>query len=328
MTTAAIVTLGGCGGTEPAPPAQPQSLRVGASFWPGQFWVDIAHHRGWFAEAGLKVEWVDTNADYFASLEDVAAGRLDVAAFALFDLVAYETRDADLVGFLASDTSAGAESLIARPGIAHVRDLAGRRLGLSKGTYLEYLWHLASERAHLDPGSVQIVDLQSETAGAALASGTVDAILAWEPFAGEALAAVGGRRLFSTAEIPGALWAVYATRREVVETRGEEIAAFVRVWRRTDAWMRANPAEALAIVAQVNGRPVEAVRAMLLKDQVLDVGDNRRAFAYAPGFDSLHGAARRFNDFQLGVGATNRRVDTARMLRGDFVHALSDEMAP
>lgn len=59
-----------------APAGSP--LRVGAYYWPGQYWVDIAHKKGWFGEAGVNVEWADTNADYFASFDDLAGGKLDV----------------------------------------------------------------------------------------------------------------------------------------------------------------------------------------------------------------------------------------------------------
>lgn len=78
--------LAACG-RESAQAVAGPPLRVGAYYWPGEYWVDIAHKKGWFREAGVNVEWVDTNADYFASFDDLANGKLDVVCFSLFDLL-------------------------------------------------------------------------------------------------------------------------------------------------------------------------------------------------------------------------------------------------
>lgn len=73
-----------CGRSD-APPAAP--IRIGAYYWPGFYWADITHQQGWFREAGLNVEWVDTNADYFASFNDFYAGKFDVVTFTQFDFL-------------------------------------------------------------------------------------------------------------------------------------------------------------------------------------------------------------------------------------------------
>ncbi len=78
LIAASLLMSAACGRSD-APPAAP--IRIGAYYWPGFYWVDIAHQQGWFREVGLNVEWVDTNADYFASFNDFYAGKFDVVAF-------------------------------------------------------------------------------------------------------------------------------------------------------------------------------------------------------------------------------------------------------
>ncbi len=201
----ACLVLAACGrGEEPAAPAGPP-LRVGAYYWPGQYWVDIAHRKGWFAEAGLAIEWVDTNADYFGSFDQLADGSLDIVNMSQFDFLLFNARGKPLVGFLAADYTNGAEALVARPGIDSVRDLAGKRLALAMGTYLEYIWTIIAERHGLDPATVEIVDTPAETAPDALASGAADAFLTWEPMVTKALAGSGGVKLFDTSEVPASV---------------------------------------------------------------------------------------------------------------------------
>lgn len=306
---------------EPAPAGPP--LRVGAYFWPGQYWVDIAHKKGWFREAGVNVEWVDTNADYFASQKDLIDGKLDVVGFTLYDLVLNHAKGRPLVGFLASDLSVGAESLVARPGIADLAGLKGMRLGISRGTYLEFMWSIVSARAGLAPDAVRLIDMPAEKAAEELKAGRVDAVFTWEPVAGEALAAVKGKELFDTAQLPGIAWTVYATRGDLLKSRAADFRKFVAVWRRTEAFMRSRPDEAYAIVAEVNRKTPAEVRAFTALDRVLDLAGNRAAFSFAGGFDSLHGAARMMNDFQLRAGLTDRQIDTSALLDPRLVEALS-----
>lgn len=305
---------------EPTAPA-PAPLRVGAYFWPGEYWVDIAHHDGEFKKAGVEIEWVDTNADYFGSFDALVEGKLDIVCFTLYDLMLYRARGHDVVGFLAADISNGAEALITRPGVARVEELAGKKLGVSQGTYLEYLWTVAAGRAGLDPGAARIVDIVAEKAAEELSSGRVDAVLTWEPYASDARRAVSGRALYDTAQTPGASWAVYATRGDVVRERAAELERFVRVWVRTGGSMRANPDAAYATVAAVNKQTPDAARDLHKLDKILDLRDNLVAFSYAPGFDSLHGTARQMNDFQISHGVATVRVDTSALFDSRFVRA-------
>ncbi|MEA3149999.1 MAG: NitT/TauT family transport system substrate-binding protein, partial [Gammaproteobacteria bacterium] len=93
----AWVALAGCSPHE----APPVTIKIGSYLWPGDYWVDIAWKKGWFAEAGLKVERFDVNLKYFESLDAVASGKLDVMGFSQFDLVRHVAAGHDLVGVAA-----------------------------------------------------------------------------------------------------------------------------------------------------------------------------------------------------------------------------------
>lgn len=64
------------------------------------------------------------------------------------------------------------------------------------------------------------MDTPGETAHELLARGEVDAILTWEPYAKQALAAVKGTRLFDTSQIAGLSWSMYAARPGFLAQRG------------------------------------------------------------------------------------------------------------
>lgn len=312
-----------------AEPARPVGapIRVGAVYWPGRYWVDVANRKGWFREAGLDVECVDTNADFFGSYNLLVEGKLDQVGMPLFDLVLFNARGKNLTGAIAEDISFGAESLVARPGIASVAGLAGKKLGLPKGTYLEYIWSVVASRADLKPSAVNIFDVKVEKTPEALASGRVDAILAFEPHAGKALDAVKGKKLFDTSQLAGTVWSVSTTRAEFARERAADVQALARVWQRASVFLRAEPDAAYAIVAAVNKTSLAGVRALARLDRTLDLRANRAAFSYASGLDSLPSAARRMNDFQMRAGLSGQEIDTSRVLDSSFVAELERSIA-
>lgn len=318
---AALLALSGCRQTqEPAGPP----IRIGAYYWPGQYWMDIAHRKGWFAEAGLNVEWVDTNPDFFGSFDQLVDGRLDIVNMSQFDFLLYNARGKRLTGFAAGDYTNGAEAIAARPGIGSMRELAGERLALSSGTYLEYLWSVAAERAALDPASVTIVDAAPEKAPELLAKGEADAILTWEPFVSQGLAATQGARLFDTSQVPGVCWAILAARPEFLEGRATEVHKLLQVWERTTRFIQEHPDEAYAIVAEVNRKTPAEVREFAALDHALDLRENLVAFSYAGGFESVHGSSRRMLDFMYERGMVTQRPDTGELFDARFLHALAE----
>jgi NitT/TauT family transport system substrate-binding protein len=311
--------LGGCRAPESQTGAP---IRLGTYEWPGSYWIDVAWEKGWFAEAGLNVERVTMDTKYFEALDAVVAGKLDATGFAQYDLVRYVTAGHDLVGVAAIDYSEGAEALVARPGFHSLRDLRGKRIGLRRGSYLEYLLAIFAERAGFSIADFDIVDRGTDSALADLKSGIVDAVFMWEPYASQAEKAVDGTRLFSTAEFPGLTYTVLSLRRDFVQARPEEVTALLRVWERAVDFIHDNPTEACAIVAKAFNQPLMEVKDMMRTDRILDVTDNTRAFSYAAGFESLHGSWRRMNDFMLERGLVARRVDSPDHLDGRFVNAL------
>jgi len=143
---AALALLGAGCGPHASSDRTHGPIRLGSYEWPGSYWIDVAWEKGWFREAGLNVQRVDTNLKYVKSLESVADGTIDAMGFAQFDLVRYAANGHDLVGVAAIDYSEGAEALIARPGYRHLRELRGKRIALARGTYLEYLFNVIVER--------------------------------------------------------------------------------------------------------------------------------------------------------------------------------------
>jgi NitT/TauT family transport system substrate-binding protein len=322
LWSTALATLWACTPSAQNAASQAPPIRVAAFYWPGTYWIGIAAEKGWFREAGLNVQLVDCNADYFASEKDLVEGRLDTNTLVLFDLLRYIAQGAVLVGVINADYSAGSEKLIARAGIDQIGDLRGKKIGVSRNSYLRYVLEVAIGRVGLKPNDVQIVDLQPEKVTEALIKGEVDAILTVEPYATQGLDATKGHDLFNTSEVPGLSPNLIVFQRKFIEERPSEVTAFVKVWQRTTIFIKAHPDEAFEMIAGLNKKTPKEVRQFAKIDKILDLRDNELSFSFAAGFDSLHGAVRQMNDYMIAKGITAEKLDSSQFLEGSFLDAL------
>lgn len=300
----------------------PTPMRVATYYWPGMYWADVAKAKGWVTEAGLDVTFVDTNRDYIGSFKDVIDGRLDTQDFPLFDLIAHNARGADLVMVINTDFSNGADAIVGGPGVASIAALKGKRVGVARGTYHEYILNVVLQREGLSVADVQIIDILAEKAVDELTQRRCDAVVAWEPYASEAIEKSGGHRLFDSSHIPGLCPFGYAFRRKFLNERPDDVQKFVQVWARAVQFIVQNPDEAFAMVARENRKTVAEVRELAEMDKILGLRESKRAFAHDAGFESLHGTARVINGFLLEQGLASRRLDSAEFLDARFLNQL------
>jgi NitT/TauT family transport system substrate-binding protein len=297
-------------------------MKVARYNWPGMYWVEIAHKKGWFKETGLNVQLIDTNPDYYGSLDSMVDGKMDVNGYYFFDLINYRLKGADLIAVINQDNSFGVDAIVAKKGIETIRDLKGKTIGLTKETYLEYLLSISLARTALTLHDVTIVDMPGEKTVEEFIKGNVDAIVTWEPFVTEAINKGSGRRLFDTSEIPGIMPGVCAFHKSFIEKRPEDIQAYVNVWHKTTRFIKENPKEAFGIIADIYNVAPGEVQALTQADKILDLRDNLTAFSYGTGFESLHGTARQINNFMINKGMTDKQLDSTEFLDVRFIRTL------
>lgn len=297
-------------------------MKVSRYYWPGEYWVEIADKKGWFREAGLNVELVDTNPDYYASVLDLAKGKMDTNDLTLFDLVKFNAEDVNLVMVINSDSSFGSEAIVGKREIESIRDLKGKTVGVAKDSYLEYILDVVLERNGLTPQDIKTVDIAAEKAAEALIQGSVDAIVTWEPIVTEVIEKGNGRKLFDTSEISGISPNGYVFHKSFIEERPEDVQAFVEVWHRATNFIRENPGEAFGIIADIYDVTPGEAQAFSGLNRIMDLRDNRIAFTYAAGFESLHGTAQQINDFMIDRGLTGQQLDCTEFIDDRFIRNL------
>ena len=297
-------------------------LKVARYFWPGQYWKEIAKHKGWFKEAGLDVELVDTNPDYYTSLADTVAGKIDVNSFTAFDLAQYNLMGADLVVVLSADVSSGVDVIIARRGINNVLDLKGRKVGVEIGTYGEFLLDTVLDFNELSPDDVIKINVQTEKANTDFVSGVFDALVTWEPLAAEVREKAYGHTLWDSSQTPGIILSVTPFKRSFIEQHPDVVQAYVDTWHRTTRFIKEHPAESFGIISDIYNVSVQDVENLAGLDEISGLRQNVIRFTYGAGHESLYGNLQMIVSFLKRKGIVTEQVDVTDYIDTRFVRKL------
>lgn len=301
-------------------------MKISVNYWPGQYWISIAHKKGWFKQAKLNVELIEAKKDYFASLQEMVDGKIDGNNFSLFDLIKFNIKGSDLVMIFQADDSFGGDVIVAKSSLKTIQDLKGKKIGVTQNTYLEYILDIVLEKKQVGLNEVKIVDMLGEKASDAFIKGTVDAIVTWEPVVTTAIKKGHGHKLFDTSEIPGISPSGFAFHRSFIEARTGDVHAFVEVWNKTINFIKENPKEAFGIIAEAYKTTPREAQAFAQTIRIQNLQENLTAFTFAAGFHSLHGVSRKINNFMIKKKETINQLDSTKFIESLFIRHLDQRL--
>ena len=232
-------------------PVSATELTLAVSRTPLSLPLYVAQAEGYFTAEGLAPRIVDCVGGHLC-LQRVLEGSADIATAGDSPVMfrSFERDDYVAIGTFAT-TSDGVK-LVGRKsaGISLPSQLSGQSVGVVRGassqfffdTYL--LWH------GVDPGSVKRVWLQPEEMAAAMRTGKVAAVAAWEPFASDTVTALKGDALvFPRTSVYTQSFNLVAHRR-LAGPRDAEMVKLLRAVARAEAFIQNNPRQAQAILSR------------------------------------------------------------------------------
>jgi len=302
MKSAIKILLSGLAGimliSSMAQAAEP--LRIGYSDWPGWVAWEVGIEKGWFKEAGVdvKFEWFD----YVASMDAFAAGKLDAVGMTNGDTLVTGSTGAKGVMFLVNDYSNGNDMVIAAPGINSVKELKGKKVGVEVGFVSHLLLINALEDNGLTEADVELVNVPTNETPQVLASGQVDAIVAWQPSSGSALKLVpGSKAIYTSANKPGLIYDMLAASPQSLAAHRDDYKKVLKVWYRIVDYLN-DPAtrdDAVKIMAARVGLKPEEYKTFIDGTKILTLKEAKAAFKQGPGFDSIYGSTKISDDFNV-----------------------------
>ena len=277
-----------------------EPLRVGYSDWPGWVIWEVALEKGWFKKEGLdvKFEWFD----YVASMDAFGAGKIDVVGMTNGDTLVTGSTGAKSVIFLLNDYSNGNDMVIGKPGINSIKELKGKKIGVEVGFVSHLLLLNALKKNGMTEKDVELVNVPTNETPQVLASGQVDAIVAWQPSSGIALKQVpGSKAIYTSADEPGLIYDVYAASPKVYANRKDDLKKFLKVWyKAVDYFYDPKTREdAIKIMASRVGLKPAEYKTFVDGTKILTLDEAKKYMTKADGFKSVTGSTKIADDFNV-----------------------------
>lgn len=254
--------------------------RLAGATYIGDLPTLVADRQGLFREAGI-----DATVTYAASGSDnlarLRAGDVDYALMALTPVVLGLLNDRSpggpgapvILANLFHATGATRVMVPAHSSLSDAGDLAGRRVGLARGTSAHFVWWLFAQFHGLDTSENALVDIEIDALGDALIAGEIDAAVLWQPWIarlGETRS-VDLRRLGQDVPYSGR-W-VIVTRRAVLREDPERARRILVAYRRAIEFIERRPDTAARLYADHAGVTIASL------------GDDWNAFGYDLSLD-------------------------------------------
>ncbi|MEV6345560.1 ABC transporter substrate-binding protein [Actinoplanes sp. NPDC051851] len=291
---AGVLTLSACSGGAAESPAgagsaSGPSLTMAVSPWIGYGPWYIAQEKGYFAEAGLNVT-LQNFSDYSAELAAISSSKVDAVSFPV-NGVLQNFADLPVTATLLLDSSTKADAILAKDAVASVADLRGRKVAVEKGTTSELLLSSALEKNGMTFADVTVVPTASDQVAGVLASGSVDAAVAYEPYVSTALKSDGVKELYTAQQSPGLISdALYLDKAYLAANPGAA-AAMARVWEKAVAAYEADPAAGQKIIATAIGADPASLTAAFDGVQFYDLAANAEQLGDVFATETLPGIA-------------------------------------
>jgi NitT/TauT family transport system substrate-binding protein len=321
LVTILLLPLAACRQDKPVAPERPP-LKVGWHTWPGYFPIVIAADLDLFAKHGVAVEPILYESALF-SHPDLQAGKIDGATGTLTDALLMDGRLPNNVRVvLVTDHSDGGDVVVATAEVATVADLRGKRIGARLGSFSELFVRTMLQMNHLTQADVTLLKVEPQDVPTAMPD-VIQAGHTWEPGISQALTK-GHHIIFSSSDTPGLIPDLVIFRTQVVETRPNEVRAFIAAWLEAVDYWQANPTQGNSVIAKVAGKEPGDISSEGLK--LFNLQDNLKAFAPGPDTTSLYTSSEINRAFLINSGGLTSAPALERLLDASFIATLKESL--
>ncbi|WP_173930973.1 ABC transporter substrate-binding protein [Chelativorans sp. Marseille-P2723] len=254
--------------------ASADPVRLGLQPWLGYGPLWVAEEKGFFEKHGVDVELTNFNWDQDMTAA-LASGNLDVIAAATNTTIVNINQGVDQMGFLVMDLAFEADAILAGEGIESIADLKGKTVAFESGTTSDLLMNYALRENGMSIADIQHVPMGASEAGLALIAGRVDAAVTYEPYVSTALSQDESFKvIYTAAEKPGLISDMLTATSDWIEANPEAVQGLIRAWDDAINFIRENPEEGEAMIAEAVGSPMEEFKPAFEGVRLYNVAEN------------------------------------------------------
>lgn len=210
--------------------------------------IYIAHDQHFFEDNGLDINVTDYPTG-IASTGALLRGDMDIVWVAEFPMVrrAFSKEEISIIAVVDRFNE---QHIFGRKdrGISTAADLRGKKLGIPRNTIAEFYLGRFLELHGMTMQDITLVDVGANESVAAIASGRVDGVVAWEPYTSQIRVQMADRIVALPVQSSQPGYGAIVCRNDWISEHPEIVSRFLKSLAKAEAYLTSNPDAAKAIV--------------------------------------------------------------------------------
>lgn len=296
-------------------PAALKPLRISTHVWPGYEPLFLARELGYYGNTPIKLmEYPssDPNAPY-------RNGEIEMIATPMSGLLILAQTNPEVRALLIMDISQGADAIVAKPAIANLQSLKGRKVGMDRSTLAALVLSRGLEQVGLSRKDVKIVHVELSDQEEAYKQGRVEAVVTFEPYRSNILKS-GAKLLFDSSQIPGEVVDVLAGSKSLLTTHATQLQVLMQSWFRALDYIKKNPEDAARRMARRQGVTPEQFLKSLNGLRLVSLEENQKILGKSNPV--LINGAKRLSHFIVKNKILKQEIDPNRLLDDTLVKGV------
>lgn len=311
-----ILVFGSYLGCQSQPPER--TYRIGLGPWVGFGPFYLAQEKGFFQEAGIKVELIVLTglAERNSALK---SGKIDALAAPVDYFVQSAGNHLETTIVMVIDESVGGDGIVANSSIQRIEDLRGKRVAFQKGLPSEFFLRALLYQHKMRLDDLNTVDMETAQAGAAFLTKRLDAAVLWEPWLTKAREEGNGHKLASTREYPNLIVDALAFNKDVVSRSPRDVQVIVDALLKAIEYWRQHRKEANRIMAPHFQVDEERYEEIINGLKFCDLDCNRQYFGTRESLGPIYTVAERASTVWLEAKVIAQPVKAGSVISVDFI---------
>lgn len=211
----------------------------------------IARQQGFFSQQGIDAE-IRVIESGSKAVEMMLNDQLDISESSVFALVANSFKRKDFKIYTQVSISGNDNMIVARKdrGIRKITDLKGKRVGVLKGAFPQYVLDLMLLNAGVDPKKIHLVLEENSRLHQMLSSGELDAVCYYGGWVDKATKSLGDNVILFHDEKLVRVTIVNAGKTRTFERNPDLFARMLKAYIKAEEYVKKNPDAAMKAVVE------------------------------------------------------------------------------
>jgi ABC-type nitrate/sulfonate/bicarbonate transport system substrate-binding protein len=229
-------------------PGPTESIILGGLVSDANIMLYTAEDQHFFAENGINFTF-RTYGTGLETINDLLNNKLDIAGAAEYPFVgkAFEKDNISIISTISKSYIEYFIGLTSR-GIRDVADIKGKKIGLPVGTIQEFYLGRFLDLHGMSIRDVTLINIPPRKTASAIANGSVDAVVTWEPYVSRILKEHPNGTVSWSVQSSQPVYSILICRNDWIKRHPDLVRRFLNSLAQADGYMVLHPAEAKALL--------------------------------------------------------------------------------